>query len=328
MYTQSLNTREVHAAEDPVREASFQARVDAEEKIEPNDWMPEAYRKTLVRQIAQHAHSEIVGMLPEGNWITRAPSLKRKAALLRQGAGRGRSRRLSLCGGRDARRVARGAGRAIARGPAEIFLDLQLSDADLGGYRHHRLAGRWRGDHEPDSALPLLVRSLCARDDPHLQGRELSSAPGLRDHGLALPRRHACAEGDGAGCAEPLVVAGADDVRSLRQGFAAHRQVDALEDQALHQRRAAAEIRRCDGAAGPLSRARIPRPGSEVQRSDPALGVRRDRLGRIQAGGSGRRPLQSPAHQAASGRERERRLGARGGSGLCRKAARAGATPR
>ncbi|MET0869086.1 MAG: 1,2-phenylacetyl-CoA epoxidase subunit PaaA, partial [Pseudorhodoplanes sp.] len=68
--------------EDPAREVRFQSRVDAEEKIEPNDWMPEAYRKTLVRQIAQHAHSEIIGMLPEGNWITRAPSLKRKAALL------------------------------------------------------------------------------------------------------------------------------------------------------------------------------------------------------------------------------------------------------
>jgi ring-1,2-phenylacetyl-CoA epoxidase subunit PaaA len=83
MYTQALNTKDTAAgAEDPVRDARFQSRVDAEEKIEPNDWMPEAYRRTLIRQIAQHAHSEIVGMLPEGNWITRAPSLKRKAALL------------------------------------------------------------------------------------------------------------------------------------------------------------------------------------------------------------------------------------------------------
>jgi ring-1,2-phenylacetyl-CoA epoxidase subunit PaaA len=82
MYTQALNTREAAVSEDPEREARFQARIDAEEKIEPNDWMPEAYRRTLIRQIAQHAHSEIVGMLPEGNWITRAPSLKRKAALL------------------------------------------------------------------------------------------------------------------------------------------------------------------------------------------------------------------------------------------------------
>lgn len=63
-------------------EAKFQQRIDDEEKIEARDWMPEAYRKTLVRQISQHAHSEIVGMLPEGNWITRAPSLKRKLALL------------------------------------------------------------------------------------------------------------------------------------------------------------------------------------------------------------------------------------------------------
>ncbi|HEX6610547.1 MAG TPA: 1,2-phenylacetyl-CoA epoxidase subunit PaaA, partial [Hyphomicrobiaceae bacterium] len=60
----------------------FQAVVGREDKIEPNDWMPEGYRRTLVRQISQHAHSEIIGMQPEGNWITRAPSLKRKAALL------------------------------------------------------------------------------------------------------------------------------------------------------------------------------------------------------------------------------------------------------
>ena len=60
----------------------FQSRIDAEEKIEPRDWMPDAYRKTLVRQISQHAHSEIVGQLPEGNWITRAPTLRRKAILL------------------------------------------------------------------------------------------------------------------------------------------------------------------------------------------------------------------------------------------------------
>ena len=63
-------------------EEAFQAKIDAEIRIEPKDWMPEAYRKTLIRQISQHAHSEIVGMLPEANWITRAPSLKRKQILL------------------------------------------------------------------------------------------------------------------------------------------------------------------------------------------------------------------------------------------------------
>jgi ring-1,2-phenylacetyl-CoA epoxidase subunit PaaA len=63
-------------------EKNFQERIDQDVRIEPKDWMPEAYRKTLIRQISQHAHSEIVGMLPEANWITRAPSLKRKATLI------------------------------------------------------------------------------------------------------------------------------------------------------------------------------------------------------------------------------------------------------
>ncbi len=63
-------------------EARFQQKIDAEIKIEPKDWMPEAYRKNLIRQISQHAHSEIIGMLPEGNWITRAPTLRRKLILM------------------------------------------------------------------------------------------------------------------------------------------------------------------------------------------------------------------------------------------------------
>ena len=89
MYTQSFTTdptalKSVGAssADDAVRNAAFEAKIDADGRIEPQDFMPEAYRKTLVRQISQHAHSEIVGMLPEGNWILRAPSLKRKAILI------------------------------------------------------------------------------------------------------------------------------------------------------------------------------------------------------------------------------------------------------
>jgi ring-1,2-phenylacetyl-CoA epoxidase subunit PaaA len=85
MSMQALNAKHGVArqqAENDSRPAIFHLTIDRDEKIEPNDWMPEAYRKTLVRQIAQHAHSEIIGMQPEGNWITRAPSLRRKAALL------------------------------------------------------------------------------------------------------------------------------------------------------------------------------------------------------------------------------------------------------
>ena len=88
MYTQAMDTAPkeeravIRNADEVVAEQRFEAALDADEFIEAKDWMPEHYRKTLVRQISQHAHSEIVGMLPEGNWITRAPTLKRKAILL------------------------------------------------------------------------------------------------------------------------------------------------------------------------------------------------------------------------------------------------------
>ena len=72
----------VQPTEDPVRMAEFEARLERGETIEPKDWMPERYRRQLIRMMSQHAHSEIVGMLPEGNWITRAPSLRRKMVLL------------------------------------------------------------------------------------------------------------------------------------------------------------------------------------------------------------------------------------------------------
>ncbi|MBB2487360.1 1,2-phenylacetyl-CoA epoxidase subunit A [Mitsuaria sp. WAJ17] len=88
MYTQAMSVgpqeqaAKVQSAEDAKRLEAFEARVGEGEFVEAKDWMPEHYRKTLVRQISQHAHSEIVGMLPEGNWVTRAPTLKRKAILM------------------------------------------------------------------------------------------------------------------------------------------------------------------------------------------------------------------------------------------------------
>ena len=91
MYTQSMDLPQGPSAEPRVgprdaadleADARFEARIAADRKVEAQDWMPDAYRRTLVRQISQHAHSEVVGMLPEGNWVTRAPSLKRKAILL------------------------------------------------------------------------------------------------------------------------------------------------------------------------------------------------------------------------------------------------------
>jgi ring-1,2-phenylacetyl-CoA epoxidase subunit PaaA len=83
MYAQLVKSEGLKAPEEmTAEERAFQERIDRGEKVEPKEWMPEGYRKTLVRQIGQHAHSEIVGQLPEGNWITRAPTLERKAILL------------------------------------------------------------------------------------------------------------------------------------------------------------------------------------------------------------------------------------------------------
>src|SRR5271170_438491 len=85
MYAQLVDTGVARLRSDDEMdqvERGFHERIDHGIRVEAKDWMPDAYRKTLVRQISQHAHSEIIGMLPEGNWITRAPSLKRKAILL------------------------------------------------------------------------------------------------------------------------------------------------------------------------------------------------------------------------------------------------------
>ncbi len=83
MYAQLVKSEGLKSREEmSPEERAFQDRIDRGDKIEPKEWMPEGYRKTLIRQIGQHAHSEIVGQLPEGNWITRAPTLERKAILL------------------------------------------------------------------------------------------------------------------------------------------------------------------------------------------------------------------------------------------------------
>ncbi|GAB3480276.1 1,2-phenylacetyl-CoA epoxidase subunit PaaA [Marinomonas epiphytica] len=85
MYAQQVDTgvKSVKSLDEMgPEERAFQAKIDAEIKIEPKNWMPDNYRKTLIRQISQHAHSEVVGMLPEGNWVTRAPTLKRKLQLM------------------------------------------------------------------------------------------------------------------------------------------------------------------------------------------------------------------------------------------------------
>ena len=261
-------------------ERAFQERIDRGEKIEPKEWMPEGYRKTLVRQISQHAHSEIVGQLPEGNWITRAPTLERKAILLakvQDEAGHG----LYLYCAAETLGISRDemydqlhSGKAKY---SSIFNYPTLTWADIGaigwlvdGAAIMNQVPLQRCSYGPYARA--MVR-ICKEESFHQrQGFDImmKMANGTRG-----------AEGDGAGRAGPLVVAVADDVRAVRRGLGALGAVDGLEDQAGHQRRAAAEVRRPDRAAGGVPRADRSGPGADVERGEGRLRLRRAGLERV-----------------------------------------------
>ena len=161
-------------------QAHFDDVIARDQRLEPRDWMPDGYRSTLIRQIAQHAHSEIIGMQPEGGWITRAPSLRRKAILLakvQDEAGHG----LYLYSAAETLGADRGdLIERLLNGTPEVLVDLQLPDAQLRRRRRDRLARRRRGDLQPGAAVPQLLRPVRQGDDPHLQGGVVPPAPGLR----------------------------------------------------------------------------------------------------------------------------------------------------
>ena len=255
------------ALDTPHDEEAFTALLADEGRVEPRDDMPEAYRKTLIRQIAQHAHSEIIGMQPEGNWISRAPSLRRKAILMakvQDEAGHG----LYLYAAAETL----GVDRAdlldqLHSGRQKYSSIFNYADPHLGRRRRDRLARRRRRDHQPGAAVPLLLRPLRPCHGPRVQGGVVPPAAGLRDPPHALPR-HAGPAGDGAGRRRPLLVAGADDVRPARRRLAQLRAVDGVGHQALLQRRAAPALRRHDRAAGRGARADAARPRPALERRD------------------------------------------------------------
>ena len=269
MYTQalSLEKQQSSSQEDPERLRRFQARIDAEERIEPTDWMPAAYRQTLIRQISQHAHSEIIGMQPEGNWLTRAPTLKRKLQLtakIQDEAGHG----LYLYSAAETLGVSREelVGQLLI-GKAKyssIFNYPTLSWADIGaigwlvdGAAIMNQIPICRCSYGPYARAMILI---CKEESFHQrQGYEI-----MMSLARGTPEQKAMAQD----ALEPLVVAVGDDVRSLRQGQRALRAGHALEDQALHQRRAAPEVRGRDRAAGRV-------PGSHDPRSRRSPGTRR-----------------------------------------------------
>ena len=243
-------------------------------------------------------------MQPEGNWITRAPSLRRKAILLakvQDEAGHG----LYLYSACETLGVSRGElTEMLIDGRAEVLLDLQLPDAVLRRRRHHRLARRRRRDLQPGAAVPHVVRPLRPRDDPHLQGGVLPPAAGLRaaDDDDA---RHRRAARDGAGVGEPVLVAGADDVRPARRRVAQHRAVDGVGHQAQHQRRPAPADGRHDRAAGRGARRDPARPGAALERGARRPRLRPARLGRVHGRSSRATARATPsASPTAAGRTR------------------------
>ncbi len=235
MYTTELNkSATVQSLEDPKLLEAFEARVAADEFIEPKDWMPEAYRRTLVRQISQHAHSEIVGMLPEGNWITRAPSLRRKAILLAKVQDEAGHGLYLYCAAETLGTSREEMIEALHSGKAKystIFNYPTLTWADIGaigwlvdGAAIMNQVPLQRTSYGPYARAMVRV---CKEESFHQR-------QGYRDHDRD-GQRHGRAEAHGAGRAQPLVVAEPDDVRPARRGFAQHRAVDALADQARHQ---------------------------------------------------------------------------------------------
>ena len=256
--------------------------------------MPEGYRKTLVRQIAQHAHSEIIGMQPEGNWITRAPSLRRKAILLakvQDEAGHG----LYLYSACETLGVSRGelTEKLIdgAQKYSSIFNYPTLSYADVGTIG-------WLVDGAAIcNQVPLCRTSfgpygramirICKEESFHQrQGYEL-----LMTMMRGTDEQRAMVQESVDRFWWPaLMMFGPPDDR-----LAQHRAVDGVGHQAQHQRRAAPAVRRHDRAAGRGARrhAARPRPGLERGARRPRL--RQPGLGRVQAGGQGQRPVQHPA---------------------------------
>ena len=196
--------------------------------------MPEAYRRTLTRQISQHAHSEIVGMLPEGNWITRAPSLRRKAILLAKVQDEAGHGLYLYCAAETLGTSREQMIEALHSGKAKystIFNYPTLTWADIGaigwlvdGAAIMNQVPLQRTSYGPYARAMVRV---CKEESFHQrQGYEIM---------IALANGTRRAEAHGAGRAQPLVVAEPDDVRPARRRLAQHRAVDALADQARDQ---------------------------------------------------------------------------------------------
>ena len=315
MYTQGLDSLGKDCLREEAQdgagvETRFQRRVDAEDKIEPKDWMPEAYRRTLIRQISQHAHSEIVGMLPEGNWITRAPSPAAQDDPDREGAGRGRARRLSVQRGRDARRLARrNWSTSCSTGKAKyssIFNYPTLTWADVG-------AIGWLVDGAAImNQIPLcrcsygpyaraMVR-ICKEESFHQrQGYEIM---------MRLAARHASASARWHRTAldrwwwPSLMMFGPSDAESKHSAQSMRWKIKRFSNDELRQKFVDTTVPQADFLG-----LKVPDPALRWDEATRALPLRRDRLARVRAGAHGQRPLQPRAPAKRAGARMRRAAG-------------------
>ena len=303
----------------PKPAARFQARVDAEERIEANDWMPEAYRRTLIRQISQHAHSEIVGMLPEGNWITRAPSLRRKAALLakvQDECGHG----MYLYAAAETLGVSREelvdqllSGRAKY---SSIFNYPTLTWADIGaigwlvdGAAIMNQIPLCRCSYGPYARAMIRV---CKEESFHQrQGYEIM---------LTLCRGTAEQKAMAQDALNRwwwpcLMMFGPPDTASQHSDQSTRWKIKRFSNDELRQKFVDATVPQAEYLG-----LTIPDPGAAPGCGQRPLCVRRDRLGGVPRGARRQRPLQPRTPRSPPQGARRRRLGARGGSGLRREA--------
>ena len=297
----------------------FDQLIAQDQRIEPRDWMPDGYRKTLIRQIAQHAHSEIIGMQPEGNWITRAPSLRRKAILLakvQDEAGHG----LYLYSAAETLGVDREDLLDLLHSGKQkyssIFNYPTLSWADMG-------AIGWLVDGAAImNQVPLcrcsygpygraMVR-VCKEESFHQrQGFEILFT---LSHGT--PAQHAMAQDAVNRFWWPsLMMFGPPDTDSPNSEQSTAWGIKRFSNDELRQR----FVDMCVSQAEALD-LQLPDPDLRVERRTPALRLRRDRLVGADQGDQGRRSLQRAADGAPGVRPRRGALGPGGRAGLRRQA--------
>ena len=288
----------------------FQSRVDAEEKVEAKDWMPEAYRRTLIRQISQHAHSEIVGMLPEGNWITRAPSLLRKTILIAKVQDEGghgaylysAAETLGVSRSELVDQLLEGKAKysSIFNYPTPTWADVGAIGWLVDGAAIMNQIPLCRCSYGPYARA--MVR-ICKEESFHQrQGYEIM----LRlSRGTEAQRAMAQAALD-RWWWPSLMMFGPSDNDSKHSAQSMRWKIKRFSNDELRQK-----FVDYDGAAGGFPRPQGAGSRAALGRRRAALPLRADRLARVRTGACGARSLQPGTPRGAPPRARERALGAR-----------------